>query len=192
MLAGFLKHQQYFKNSLKVDGTWKLRLAAHIFSDDVPTNFVEMIGSFAQNDQVIYRWKWIPMNFNIHPDLFKKSFKTQWLKCIYIYTVYTLQTTIAIVIHIQHLVVLRIASALSRRYPQYVRGLLLLAPTASLTAGKVQPLNSGVPNRMKQVIPKTKLTDKKFSEVGENNQIPQISPYFNEKYHVVNCSIAYF
>ena len=139
------------------------------------------------------------MNFNIYPDLFKKSFKTQWLKCIYIYThtVYTLQTTLAIVIHIniQHLVVLRIASALSRRYPQYVRGLLLLAPTASLTAGKVQPLNSGVPNRMKQVIPKTKRTDnmdenksRKFS----NQEIPQISPYFNEKYHVVNCSIAYF
>ena len=28
------------------------------------------------------------MNFNIYPDLFKKSFKTQWLKCIYIY-IYT-------------------------------------------------------------------------------------------------------
>ena len=119
---------------------------------------------------------------------------------MYIHTVYTLHTTMAIVIHIQHLVVLRIASALSRRYPQYVRGLLLLAPTASLTAGKVQPLNSGVPNRMKQVIPKTKRTDKmdenksrKFSEVGGNKQeIPQISPYFNEKYHVVKCSIASF
>ena len=43
-----------FQNkTLKVDGTWKLRLATHLFSDDVPTNFVEMIGSFAQNDQVI-------------------------------------------------------------------------------------------------------------------------------------------
>lgn len=126
------------------------------------------------------------------PDSFKKSIY------IYIYTayrVYTLETTIASVIHIQHLVVLRIASALSRRYPQYVRGLLLLAPTASLTAGKVQPLNSGVPNRMNKVIPKTKRTDKmdeNKSRKFSNQEIPEISPYFNEKYHVVNCSIAYF